>query len=212
MVPRPRFDKLDPDKRRHILDCAIVEFTEYGFHDASYNKIIERAGISKGAMYYYFDDKADLYATVLTDVMGHHLGEVADLKIDPAAADPFWDALGRLFEDMIRFTASNPDVARLIKGFLEVTPAEVGEALNGLFEAAMEMSAHLIVQGQALGAVRDDLEPELLNRLVFSLGETMDRWTFAQLDPLGTLEDDQVDAIVASYLDLFRRLLLPSQR
>ena len=32
---------------------------------SAYNRIIERAGISKGAMYYYFADKQDLFATVL---------------------------------------------------------------------------------------------------------------------------------------------------
>ena len=35
--------------------------TAHGFENASLNRIIKKAGISKGAMYYYFDDKMDLY-------------------------------------------------------------------------------------------------------------------------------------------------------
>jgi len=30
-------------------------------HDASLNRVIDAAGISKGSMYYFFDGKEDLY-------------------------------------------------------------------------------------------------------------------------------------------------------
>lgn len=64
-MPRPRFNTLPPDKRQRILEAAALEFASRVFEQASLNRIIEAAGISKGAAYYYFDDKADLYATVV---------------------------------------------------------------------------------------------------------------------------------------------------
>ena len=69
-MPRPRFNNLDADKQASILNAAFEAFSEHGFEDASYNLIIERAGISKGAMYYYFDDKEDLYSTVVRRELG----------------------------------------------------------------------------------------------------------------------------------------------
>ncbi len=68
-MPRPRFDRLDPDKRRRILAVAAEEFAARGVGNASLNRIIDHAGISKGAAYYYFDDKADLFATVIREGM-----------------------------------------------------------------------------------------------------------------------------------------------
>ena len=59
-MPLPRFQNLDQLRKRAILTAAAEEFGERGFAAASYNRIIERAGISKGAMYYYFADKDDL--------------------------------------------------------------------------------------------------------------------------------------------------------
>jgi AcrR family transcriptional regulator len=41
------------------------EFANYGFEDASINRILENAKMSKGAAYYYFEDKADLLATTV---------------------------------------------------------------------------------------------------------------------------------------------------
>ena len=61
---RPRFAKLAPAQQQAILGAALDEFAAHGFHDASLNRIIDAAGISKGSMYYYFDGKEDLFAHV----------------------------------------------------------------------------------------------------------------------------------------------------
>ncbi|MBL8975425.1 MAG: TetR/AcrR family transcriptional regulator, partial [Myxococcales bacterium] len=66
-MPRPRFATLAPDRRAAILAAAAAEFAAHGIDGASYNRIIARAAVSKGAMYYYFDDKQDLLRAVLDD-------------------------------------------------------------------------------------------------------------------------------------------------
>jgi AcrR family transcriptional regulator len=56
-MPFPRFEKLAPQKRKHLLDVAAREFAIHGFNEASINPILEQAEMSKGAAYYYFEDK-----------------------------------------------------------------------------------------------------------------------------------------------------------
>ena len=88
-MPRPRFNKLTEDKRTRILEAAAKEFATFGYEKASLNKILEKAGISKGAAYYYFDDKADLYTTTLL----HYLQELlTDISFDASqlTAENFW--------------------------------------------------------------------------------------------------------------------------
>lgn len=58
---KPAFKKLKPAKQNIILLSAIEEFFNYGFKDASTNRIVEKADISKGSLYYYFGNKSDLY-------------------------------------------------------------------------------------------------------------------------------------------------------
>ena len=67
-MPKRRFDKLDPELRGRILKAAALEFGTHGYADASLNRIVEQAGISKGSMYYYFEDKEDLFSMVLQDL------------------------------------------------------------------------------------------------------------------------------------------------
>ena len=56
-MPRPRIARLAEDKRTRILEAAAKEFAAAGYENASLNRILEHAGLSKGAAYYYFDDK-----------------------------------------------------------------------------------------------------------------------------------------------------------
>ncbi|HWH51574.1 MAG TPA: helix-turn-helix domain-containing protein, partial [Gemmatimonadaceae bacterium] len=69
-MPRPRFHKLSPDQQQAILRAALDEFAAHGFGASSLNRIIDAAGISKGSLYYYFDDKEELYAHVARRELG----------------------------------------------------------------------------------------------------------------------------------------------
>ena len=68
-MPRPRFETLDPERRHRILASAAESFRRGGLYGASLNDILAVAGISKGVFYYYFDDKLDLYATVVDEAV-----------------------------------------------------------------------------------------------------------------------------------------------
>lgn len=56
----------DPEKRRQILDGARQVFFERGFDAASMGDIARAAGVSKGTLYVYFEDKVDLFASLVT--------------------------------------------------------------------------------------------------------------------------------------------------
>ena len=72
-MARTRFENLARDKQEAILEAAAEEFAEKGFEAASINRIIRASGMSKGSVYYYVEDKADLFATTfqLTGVPGN---------------------------------------------------------------------------------------------------------------------------------------------
>jgi len=69
------------------LDVAAEEFATHGFESASLNRIIQRSDTNKGSFYYYFDNKEDLFGTVLRDAMSRFLGSVGTLKVEQIKAD-----------------------------------------------------------------------------------------------------------------------------
>jgi AcrR family transcriptional regulator len=55
----------DSSKRRQILDGARKLFLDLGFDGASMGEIARAAGVSKGTLYVYFDDKNRLFEAIV---------------------------------------------------------------------------------------------------------------------------------------------------
>ncbi|TNB49137.1 TetR/AcrR family transcriptional regulator [Martelella lutilitoris] len=57
----------DPVKRRQIVEGAREVFMNVGFDAASMNDITRAAGVSKGTIYVYFENKGELFQTIILE-------------------------------------------------------------------------------------------------------------------------------------------------
>ena len=64
-MPSDTFLRLNDEKKKKLVDASFKEFSLNNFNDASINRIIKEAGISRGSFYMYFVDKKDLYFYLL---------------------------------------------------------------------------------------------------------------------------------------------------
>ena len=53
------------DTKDSIISAARHLFAQQGYHGTSVDSIAKRAGVSKGTLYWHFNDKFELYRTVL---------------------------------------------------------------------------------------------------------------------------------------------------
>ena len=53
--------------RRKIIDAAIDVFGEVGYAAAGWGTIIERTGMTKGALYHHFDSKDSLASAIIEE-------------------------------------------------------------------------------------------------------------------------------------------------
>lgn len=51
----------DSETKIHLIQCAKKEFMEKGFAGASLRGICQKAGVTTGALYFFFQDKDDLF-------------------------------------------------------------------------------------------------------------------------------------------------------
>ena len=205
-MPLPRFQKLDDSRKKTILAAAAEEFGERGFERASYNRIIDRAGISKGAMYYYFADKDDLYCTVLDTALSQWMTQVGF----PFQADDgpsFWAGCEAMYTRGLRFMLDDPRNAALCLSVVHARAGHDGHpALLRLNEQMVQWVTALVVQGQTLGAVRTDLPSELIVHAALALMDAGDRWLASNWDEM---TDAAVDGTATTMVDLFRRVGRP---
>ncbi|HWQ85261.1 TetR/AcrR family transcriptional regulator [Brevundimonas sp.] len=92
MLPlgEPKFRRRPADRPAEILAAALEVFAERGFQAARLEEVAKRAGVSKGALYLYFETKADLFRAVVTDAISPNLERV---KMMATAAVPFEQAV-----------------------------------------------------------------------------------------------------------------------
>jgi AcrR family transcriptional regulator len=79
--------------RARVLDAAETAFAAEGFGGASLDRIAEAAGLTRGAIYSSFRDKADLFAAVLDRRLARRSDEIADAIAAAGDASGFVDAL-----------------------------------------------------------------------------------------------------------------------
>jgi len=203
---RPRFAKLPEAQQQAISRAALEEFAEHGFHDASLNRVIEAAGISKGSLYYYFDGKEDLFAYVAQTSLGGLFAEVGALPdLGAGDGDAFWSALQDYYLRMVRALLASPQLAALLRSWAAAskTPA-FQQATGELEQASLPWIEQALAVGQRVGAVRHDLPPTLLIAVVLGMGEAMDFWLMSQ-----ERDDAALPGLIASLVGMIRRAVGP---
>ncbi len=188
-VPLPRFAKLPEERRAAILDAARTEFAEHGFASASYNRIIAATGISKGAMYYYFVDKTDLYLAVLEDVLDRV--ETQARAMGPLTADTedaFWDELS---DRALRLHLDLGIDAELAAFGHKLYTSGIG--LQHISWRLSEWMGQLIQIGVSIGFVRTDLPVKMLAQASSGLMMGLDRYHLDEFAKrgLGVVETEE---------------------
>lgn len=92
--------KRNPDQTRaRILQAAFTEIHRNGFRAASVDQILAETGLTKGALYHHFPNKAALGYAVVDELIG---GEIRETWIAPLASfeDPI-DGLLHLIDSVV---------------------------------------------------------------------------------------------------------------
>ena len=208
-MPRPRFQKLPDGRQKQIFEIAAKEFAANGFEGASLNRILEEAEVSKGAAYYYFDDKADRLGTAVLyfsrDIVDKF---VADLK--RSSADNFWSELSRMSSEIQKVYSEYPWFLNLGKEVWRL-PKEV--RTDGPLGEASALGRHffetLLKHGQKIEAIRTDMPEDFLISVVLGIGEAGDSWI---VEHWNEFENPHAEVVRNHQrtLEMLRKVLEPS--
>jgi len=107
--------KRDPavrDTKQRILDAALETFGQRGYQGTSIDEVAAAAGVTKGAVYYWFLDKDDL-ARDLQHLLWERLANEALGSYDPQR--PTVDNLERCFESFVSATRELPNALSFLR-------------------------------------------------------------------------------------------------
>ncbi len=188
------------ETRERILAVALAEFAARGYAAVTIEEIAAAAGVTKGAVYYWFTDKDDL-GRELQHELYERLGNVAARALDPdgdivsnirRSFESYLDALGDL------------DEARFFLRDAWVIPA-LDEGGRRDHEDAVatvrEILAHAAERGEIVA-----LDPDALAHIL------MGAWAEATLYVLRTGERAATIAVVEHLMEALRPPVLTSTR
>lgn len=151
-VPVPSED-LSEERQKQILEAAIKEFAQHGFHATRMEDIARQSGLSKGAIYLYYKSKDAIIAALLRTLFAWELrGTRAIVDAEGTATDRLL-AITRMFaEELDRMAVAMP----ILLEFYAVAfrQASVREHLSQMYEEFRVPLAKLIQEGVEHGEFR----------------------------------------------------------
>lgn len=108
-MPSSQFLNLPAERQQAILQASLAEFAEHGYDLASTNRIVQRAGISKGALFKYFRDKEALFTHVCSACRRSYFDTV---PLEPASS--LFELVRRSTLHKMRFARERPLTYQLL--------------------------------------------------------------------------------------------------
>jgi AcrR family transcriptional regulator len=164
------------DKRRAILDAAVVVFARQGFHNARVSDVAAEAGVAYGLVYHYFDSKDEMLNELFTERWSLLLeaGREADRTLESPR-----EKLAALAGFIIDSYRHDPDLMKVI--IVEVTRAANSFGRTHLPEIrqAYEQIEKIVAEAQAAGEFRDDVSPDFASMLFYgAIEQLLSGWIF----------------------------------
>ena len=190
----------DEPVQERLLTAASRLFAERGFALTSVQDIVERAGVTKGAMYHYYTSKDDLLQQIYTRL----LAVQSERLVGIAESDrPVRERLQAAAVDVVVTTLEHLDDATVSWRSMHMLPPERLAEVRADRRRFHERFRALIEQGQREGVLRADVSPDLAAHQFFGGVHHLGTWYHAdgELTP---------ESIGETFAELLLRGLAPS--
>ncbi|MCW9012437.1 MAG: TetR/AcrR family transcriptional regulator [Gammaproteobacteria bacterium] len=162
-----RWKRRKEARPEEILDAALALFTEKGFSATRMVDVAKKAGISKGTLYLYFDNKEAIFRSVIQEKITPQLSRVEDL------IEHFEGSSAELLQQIIQHWWNSIGQTEL-SAIPKLVVSEAGNFpefaeffVNNVVKRARKLMASAISRGMASGEF-NVYEPETVARLVIS--------------------------------------------
>ncbi|MEV5407270.1 TetR/AcrR family transcriptional regulator [Thermopolyspora sp. NPDC052614] len=167
-MPKQTFFNLSEDKRVRVFEAAIREFSAMPFAEASVNRIVKEAGISKGSFYQYFEDKNDVYHYMIEVIADRKAAVFNQVRDEHPDADVF-ELILRSTE--VAMAADKGELDYAEAGMrIDLDDSEIAAAVR---QESSERFVRLVERDKERGLIKPDVDSRLLIDLIstFSISE-----------------------------------------
>jgi AcrR family transcriptional regulator len=157
-MPTQTFYNLPVHKQQRIIKACLVEFGTLPYDNASLNRIVATAGIAKGSLYQYFEDKEKLYLYLIEVASQAKLDFICERE--QVAFDDFYEGIATLMIYGSEFDLAHPLHSNLLA--MACNGPRADESIRKMKAKNLHFLAPLLERAQCSGQVRDDVSMDLI--------------------------------------------------
>ena len=150
-MPKIVDEQMREATRARIIQVAAREFARLGFDQANINVIAEQAGMGKGTIYLYFENKRDLFVAMLRSMASRQL---ATIRAALAAEGTIRQRLERLYRAFALLAKEESDSFNVLMSALYGVNRSFQAEATKLLRDYVAVIALLLEQSQARGEIR----------------------------------------------------------
>jgi AcrR family transcriptional regulator len=150
LVPKIVDEETREATRRHILRVAAGEFARLGFDQANINIIAELSGMGKGTIYLYFENKRELFLSMLRSIAQTQL---AAIRVALAADGTLQQRLERLFLAFVDLASAYDDSFNVSMSALYGVNRVFQDEATKLLRNYIAVIALMLEESQARGEI-----------------------------------------------------------
>jgi AcrR family transcriptional regulator len=162
-MPKDTFHNLEEDKKERIMRAAIGEFSRHGFEKGNIGNAAKNAGVSKGSMYQYFENKKELFLYCVqwsSELFMKKYNITAEL---PGKAANFFDYILESSKTLFSQMREERELVIFLQDvFLGKYKNLMSESMEYMQRISDELMLQFIRQGKENGYIRKDIDDELL--------------------------------------------------
>ncbi|ASJ52478.1 TetR family transcriptional regulator [Brevibacillus formosus] len=149
---------------RQLLDATKQLLQEKGCHAITMKDLMEKSGLSKGAIFHYVKSKDEIFAWVLQErleTIHHHFMEEVN-----QGRKTFEGPMQVIANNLAALENAN-DVTNKVLHYLigkEDEPA-IAEVLQHFYERSVQLSKEWILSGQQYGVIQKSVDPDKMAEL-----------------------------------------------
>lgn len=169
-MPKETFFNLNEEKQEKVVRSAISEFLKHGFEKGNIGDIAKSAGVAKGSMYQYFENKRELFMYSVRWAI-NQLVKKSNEYIVPKEVNIFEYFLQSSLQILQHFKEERELAIFVQDVFLGKYRGMTDESITIMMKAADEYVLKLIREGKKNGSIRKDIDDNILS--MFMTGASM---------------------------------------
>ena len=144
------------ERPHEILEAAFAEFSRNGYAMTTLDHIAERAGVTKGTIYVYFDNKEHLFISMVRELMKATLDTVQDMfeRHEGSTADLLREQFSFIYQHIVE-DRRRREVARMLIAEASRFPALADRYYHDIHCPCTDLLRRTIQRGVDRGEIRE---------------------------------------------------------